>query len=61
MLSNKGIIDEKIILVKNVKIIPNDDETEEVLNSFFSNVIKTLGIPKNVYFDLLKMILMTLK
>ena len=42
-------------------MIPNDDETEEALNSFFSNVIKTLGIPKNVYFDLLKMILMTLK
>ena len=52
MLSNKGIINEKIILVRNVKVISNNDEIAEVLNNFFSRAIKTLEISKNVYFDL---------
>lgn len=51
MLSNKGIINEKIILVRNVKVISNNDEIAEVLNNFFSLVIKTLRVSKNVYFD----------
>ena len=34
------------------KILSNDHEIADVLNNFFSNVVKTLGIPQNVYFSL---------
>ena len=52
MLSNKSITNEKIILVKSETIISNDNKIAEALNNFFSNVIKTLEIPQNVYSDL---------
>ena len=46
MLSNKFVNNEKITLVDNEKIITNDKEIAKVLNDFFSNIIKTLNIPK---------------
>ena len=45
MLSNKSITNGKTILDKN--------EIAEILNNFFSNFTKALGIPQNVYPDLL--------
>ena len=51
MLSNKFVNNEKITLVDNGKIITNDQETAKVLNDFFSNIIKTLNIPKKEHTD----------
>ena len=52
MLFNKSITNKKIILVENKKILSNDNEIAEVLKNFFSHVLKTIGIPQNVYSDL---------
>ena len=46
LLSNKVVSNEKIILVENDKIVENDKESATVLNNFFSNIIKSLGIPQ---------------
>ena len=51
MLLNKFVNNEKITLVDNEKIIANDKETAKVLNVFFSNIIKTLNIPKKDHTD----------
>ena len=46
LLSNKVVSNEKIILVENDKIVENDKKSATVLNNFFSNIIKSLGIPQ---------------
>ena len=51
MLSNKFVNNEKITLVDNEKIITNDKEIAKILNDFFSNIIKTLSIPKKDHTD----------
>ena len=51
MLSNKFVNIEKITLVDNENIITNDKEIAKVLNDFFSNIIKTLNIPKKDHTD----------
>ena len=51
MHSNKFVNNEKITLVDNEKIITNDKEIAKVLNEFFSNIIKTLNIPKKDHID----------
>ena len=51
ILSNKFVNNENITLVDNKKIITNDKEIAKVLNDFFSNIIKTLNIPKNDHTD----------
>ena len=51
MLSNKSITNGKIISVENEKILCNN-EIAEVLNNFFSDIVKTLVIPQNVSSDL---------
>ena len=51
MLSNKFVNSEKITLVDNEKIITNGKEIAKVLNDFFSNIIKTLDIPKKDHID----------
>ena len=51
MLSNKFINNEKITLVDNEKIITNGKDIAKVLNDFFSNIIKTLNIPKKDHTD----------
>ena len=43
-LSNKSIENEKIILVEKEEILTNDSAVSEVLNNFFSNIVKTQGI-----------------
>ena len=53
MLSNKSITNGKTILVENERVLYNDNEIAEILNNFFSNFTKALGIPQNVYSDLL--------
>ena len=45
-MSNKAVSNEKIILVENDKIVENDKKSATVLNNFFSNIIKSLGIPQ---------------
>ena len=51
MLSNKFLNNKKITLVDDVKIIRNDKEIAKVLNDFFSDIIKTLNIPKKDHTD----------
>ena len=51
MLPNKFVNNEKITLVGNEKITTNDKEIAKVLNDFFSNIIKTLNIPKKDHTD----------
>ena len=46
MLSNKYVSDEKTALAANKKILLTKNEIVNALNDFFSNTIKTLGIPK---------------
>ena len=46
MLPNKAISSKKIILVENQKILMTENQIATTLNDFFSNTIKTLGIPK---------------
>ena len=41
MLSNKRITNEKIISAENEKILSDENEIAEVLNNFFSSIIKT--------------------
>ena len=48
MLSNKFVYSEKLTLVDNEKIIANDKEIANVLNDFFSNIIKTLNNPQKI-------------
>ena len=43
-LSNKSIENEKIILVEKEEILTKDNSVAKVLNNFFSNIVKTLGI-----------------
>ena len=43
-LSNKSIENEKYILVEKEEILTNDSSVAKVLNNFFSNIVKTLGI-----------------
>ena len=45
-LSNKVVSNEQIILVENDKIVENDKKSATVLNNFFSNIAKSLGIPQ---------------
>ena len=48
MLSNKFVNNEKITLADNEKIITNDQEIANVLNYFFTSIIKTPNIPKKI-------------
>ena len=46
LLSNEVVSNEKIILVENDKIVENYKKSATDLNNFFSNIIKSLGIPQ---------------
>ena len=39
---------EKITLVKNEETIPDDVEVANILNNYFSNVVKNLKIQENI-------------
>ena len=43
-LSNKSVENEKIILAEKEEILTKDNSVAKVLNNFFSNIVKTLGI-----------------
>ena len=47
MLSNKYASDEKTALAAYKKILLIKNEIVNALNGFFSNTVKTLGIPKH--------------
>ena len=43
-LFNKSVENQKIILVEKEEILIKDNSVAKVLNNFFSNIVKTLGI-----------------
>ena len=45
-LSDKGPLNEKIVIIENDEIISNDKEVAEVLNTFFSIIVSNLNIPE---------------
>lgn len=47
MLSNEAISNKKKVSVEKEKILFNHDDNAKILSSFFSNVIKFLGISQN--------------
>ena len=53
ILANQSAAGDKIILVENQKILMTDNQIVKTLNDFFSNTIKTLGIPKSNQSDLI--------
>ena len=46
LLSDKSKSNEKITVVEDNKMISEDEENAELLNSFFSNAVKILQIPE---------------
>ena len=40
----------KITLIEENEIVSNDENTAQVLNNFFSNIVGSLNIPEYVYF-----------
>ena len=42
---------EKIALIEENEIAPNDEDTAQVLNTFFSNIVDSLNIPEHVTND----------
>ena len=49
MFSNKFVNREKITLVDSERIITNDKVKAIVSHDFFSNIVKTLNMPKKSY------------
>ena len=45
-LSDKSVKSDKIHLNENGNLIKGESETTEVLNNFFSNIVKKLKIPE---------------
>ena len=50
-LSNKTTSEEKITLIEENEIVSNDENTAQVLNTFFSNIAGSLNIPEYVTND----------
>ena len=48
-VTDKGINSDKITLIENDKILHEDGEVAEILNNFFSDAPKNLGIVENSY------------
>ena len=48
-LTDKGINSDKITLIENDKILDEDGEVAEILNNFFSDAPKNLGVVENSY------------
>ena len=46
LLSDKSINSDKIHLNQNGELINSESKTAEVLNEFFSNIVKSLKIPE---------------
>ena len=50
-LSNKITSQEKVTLVEENKIVSNDENTAQVLNTFFSNIVGSINIPEYIIND----------
>ena len=50
-LSDKITSKEKIASIEENEIVSNDENTAQVLNTFFSNILGSLNIPENVTND----------
>ena len=50
-LSYKIITREKTTLIEENEIVSNDEDTAQVLNTFFSNIVGCLNIPEYVTSD----------
>ena len=50
-LSDKITSKEKITSIEENEIVSNDENTAQVLNTFFSNILGSLNIPENVTND----------
>ena len=51
LLSDKSKSSDKIHLSENGELLNNESETAEVLNNFFSNIVKNLKIPEHENLD----------
>ena len=49
ILTDKGINSDKITLIENANILGGDGEVAEILNNFFSDAPKNLGVVENSY------------
>ena len=45
LISDKSVPRERINLVEKKEIVKSESETAKILNKFFSNIIRNLGIP----------------
>ena len=45
-LSDKNVTSEKVTLVENDEVVTSDEKTSEILNTFFTNAVSKLNIPK---------------
>ena len=54
-LSEKSPSNGKITLIENGEVISSDNETADVLNTFFSNIVSNINLPKypipNLYYN----------
>ena len=48
-LTDKAVNSDKITLIENDKTLDEDGEVDEILNNFFSDVPKNLGVVENSY------------
>ena len=52
LLSDKSRIRDRINISEKCEILKTESETAESVNSFFSNIVKNLNIPRYIEFDL---------
>ena len=45
-VSDKVLSTERITLIENDKVINSDNETANVMNTFFSNIVFNLNVPE---------------
>ena len=53
LISDKFVSRDRIDLKEKKEIVKSESETAEILNKFFSNIVKNLGIPVYVDFNLI--------
>ena len=52
-IADKFVPRDRINLKEKKEIVKSESETAEILNKFFSNIVKNLGIPVYVDFNLI--------
>ena len=53
LIADKFVSRDRINLKEKKEIVKSESETAEILNKFFSNIVKNLGIPVYVDFNLI--------